>query len=209
MNAGRKPSPGPLQNRVDPFGGFHAVAARGAFMGNRGGRLHGPDQTLGSRRWTSKRWIVCVCAFRSRRRAVWGESYTELFFLDEPTALAAGHRPCFECRRSSAKAFAAAFPGERTDADAMDAVLHRERLDGRRKRLWRAPIAALPDGAFVAIDGRPHAVRGGELWPWSFAGYGAPMGFEGEEMADVLTPPSTVAALAAGYRPDWSPASKA
>jgi hypothetical protein len=203
-NASTAPPPQrPLQNRVDPFGEFHAVPTRGAFLGNRGGRLHRPDQTLAGRRWTSRRWIVCVCAFKDRRRSVWGDSYTELFFLDEPTALAAGHRPCFECRRAAAKAFAAAFPGEEKGADAMDAVLHRERLDGRRKGLWRTPLAALPDGAFVTIDGRPHAIRDGKLRRWSFAGYGAATAFEADAEADVLTPPSTVAALAAGYRPVW------
>ncbi len=120
----------PLQNRVDPFGEFHAVAARGAFLGNRGGRLHGPERTLGRRRWTSKRWIVCLCAFKGRWREVWGAGYTELFFVDEPTALAAGHRPCFECRREAAKAFLALFPGAPGHVDPMDAALHRERLDG-------------------------------------------------------------------------------
>ncbi len=207
MTVDRNP-PRPLQNRVDPFGEFRAVAARGAFMGNRGGRLHEPDRTLGPRRWTSKRWIVCVCAFRGRRRAVWGEGYTELFFLDEPAALAAGHRPCFECRREAARAFLAGFPGAPANAGAMDAVLHRERLDGRRKRLGRALLAALPDGAFVAIAGRAYAVRGGKAWLWSFAGYGAPADLDGDDEADVLTPPSTVAALAAGYRVDWGPAPK-
>ena len=203
-----RPGPRPLQNRVDPFGEFHAVAARGAFLGNRGGRLHRPDRTLGGRRWTSRRWIVCVCAFKDRRRPVWSESYTELFFLDEPTALAAGHRPCFECRREAATAFLAAFPGAPKGADAMDALLHRERLDGLRKRFWRTRVAGLPEGAFVAIDDRPYALRDGKLWPWGFAGYGAAMmvGSHDDE-ADVLTPPSTVAALAAGYRPVWSLAS--
>jgi len=194
----------PLQNRVDPFGEFYAVAARGLFMGNRGGRIHDDRRRLSARRWTSKRWIVCVSAFKGRWREVWGEGYTELFFLDEPTALAAGHRPCFECRREAAKAFLAAFPGEVSNADAMDEVLHRERLDGRRKRLWRAPLAALPDGAFVALDGKAYARRGGELRPWSFAGYGAGVPFDGNAEADVLTPRSTVAALAAGYRPVWA-----
>jgi len=206
VNAERNPQR-PLQNRVDPFGEFHAVAARGAFLGNRGGRLHGADRTLGRRRWTSKRWIVCVCEFKGRWREVWGEGYTELFFLDEPTALAAGHRPCFECRRNAAKAFASAFPGQAKDADAMDVVLHRERLDGRLKRLWRARLAALPDGAFVAVEGRPHALRDGRLWPWSFSGYGAPFAFGVIRDVNVLTPPSTVAALAAGYRPVWASAS--
>jgi hypothetical protein len=198
----------PLQNRVDPFGEFHAVTARGAMFGNRGGRLHRDDRTLGAGRWTSKRWIVCLCAFKGRWREVWGRGYTELFFLDEPTALAAGHRPCFECRRVAATAFLAAFPkaanfGARFGADAMDDVLHRERLADVRKRLWRSRLDALPDGAMVVWDGRPHAVRNGSLAPWNFGGYGAPLTIGPTVEVDVLTPPSTVAALAAGYRPEW------
>ncbi len=211
MNAERNGSSGvgsrPRQNRVDPFGEFHAVAARGAFLGNRGGRLHRLDRTLGRRRWTSRRWIVCLCAFKGRRREVWGAGYTELFFLDEPTALAAGHRPCFECRREAAKAFLAAFPGAPGNADAMDATLHPERLDeAGRKRLWRARLSALPDGALVVLDGRAHALRDDRLQPWSFAGYGPPAAYDGNVEVEVLTPPSTVAALAAGYRPVWAEA---
>ena len=210
MTAGRKSTVDlpltqrPLQNRVDPFGDFHAVAARGAMMGNRGGRLHREDRTLGSRRWTNKRWIVCVCAFKGRRREVWGRGYTELFFLDEPTALAAGHRPCFECRREAAKAFLAAFPDSAGfGADAMDEVLHRERLADGRKRLWRSRLGALPDGAMVVSGAGAHAVQDGKLAPWSFEGYGAPVTLPAGIEVDVLTPPSTVAALAAGYRPQW------
>lgn len=194
----------PLQNRVDPFGAFHAVAERGLLMGNRGGTIHRDDRTLGSKLWTSKRWLVCVCAFKGRRREVWGAGYTELFFLDEPTALAAGHRPCFECRRSAARAFLAAFPGAPRSADAMDAALHRERLDGARKRLWRARAGSLPDGAFFARDGAAFAVHAGRARRWSFAGYGAPEPLGPDETVDVLTAPSTVAALAAGYRPLWA-----
>jgi hypothetical protein len=195
----------PLQNRVDPFGDFHAVAARGAMMGNRGGRLHRDDRTLRSRRWTSKRWIVCVCAFKGRWREVWGRGYTELFFLDEPTALAAGHRPCFECRRAAAKAFLAAFHDSAGfGADAMDEVLHRERLADGRKRIWRSRLGALPDGAMIVLGGGAHVLRDGKLAPWSFEGYGAPLKLPPETEVDVLTPPSAVAALAAGYRPQWA-----
>ena len=97
----------PLPNRVTPFGDLIAVASRGLFMGNRGGRFHRDDRTLGARRWASRQWICCVTEFKQRHRAVWGNRYTELFFLDEPTAFAAGHRPCFECRRRDAVAFAA------------------------------------------------------------------------------------------------------
>src|SRR5437763_8223894 len=96
----------PLQNRVDPFGELVVSPARGLFMGNRGGRFHTHAQTLTARRWVSRQWICCVLAFKGRHRDVWGRFYTELFFLDEPTALAAGHRPCFECRRRDAEVFA-------------------------------------------------------------------------------------------------------
>jgi hypothetical protein len=199
----------PLQNRADPFGELHAVAERGLLMGNRGGRLHRDDRTLTGRRWTSRRWIVCVCAFKGRWREVWGQGYTELFFLDEPTALAAGHRPCFECRRAAAKAFLAAFPGRPHGADPMDEALHRERVEGRVKRVWRTRLGDLPEGAMIARDGRAYAVRGAALAPWSFAGYAAPLPLEPNAVVDVLTPPSTVAALAAGYRPIWAEARNA
>src|SRR6185436_16785602 len=96
----------PLQNRADPFGELFVTPARGLFMGNRGGRIHADDRTLTKRRWVSPQWICCRLEFNNRHRTVWGDSYTELFFLDEVTALAAGHRPCFECRRQDAEAFA-------------------------------------------------------------------------------------------------------
>jgi hypothetical protein len=196
----------PLQNRVDPFGEVHAVAERGGLMGNRGGRIHRDDRTLGGSRWKNKHWLICVCAFKGRRRDVWGRFYTELFFLDEPTALAAAHRPCFECRRQAAKAFIAAFPGDPGKVDAMDEALHRERVENRAKRTWGTRLGDLPAGAMIARDRRAYAVRAGALLPWSFAGYGAPAPLEPHAVADVLTPPSTVAALAAGYRPLWAEA---
>src|SRR5262245_44426028 len=126
----------PLQNRVSPLGELFATDARGTWFGNRGGRFHRDDRTLGSRRWVSRTWICCVLEFKNRQRDVWGKSYTELFFLDEVTALAAGHRPCFECRRKDAVAFAdrwrqARKLSARPLAIEMDEVLHAERLDGR------------------------------------------------------------------------------
>jgi hypothetical protein len=196
-------APHPLQNRVDPFGELHAVAERGGMMGNRGGRLHRDDQTLGRGRWKNQHWLICVCEFKDRHRDVWGRYYTELFFLDEPTALAAGHRPCFECRRQAAKAFIAAFPGAPSHVGAMDEVLHCERVEDRRKPVWRTRLDELPDGAIIARDRRPYAVRSGTLLPWSFAGYGEPEPLEPDAVVDVLTPPSTVAALKGGYRPLW------
>jgi hypothetical protein len=206
---GMPKAPRPLQNRVDPFGELHAVAERGGMMGNRGGRLHRDDQTLGRSRWKNKHLLICVCEFKGRRREVWGRYYTELFFLDEPTALAAGHRPCFECRRQAAKAFISAFPGAPSHMEAIDEALHRERVEDRRKRLSRARLGDLPDGAMIARDRRPYAVRSGALLPWSFAGYGAPEPLAPEAVVDVLTPPSTVAALKTGYKPLWVESLKA
>src|SRR5947209_1513089 len=127
-----------LQNRMTPFGELLADPARGLFMGNRGGRLHDDDRRLASRRWTSKAWICCRLRFNDRHRTVWGRGYTELFFLDEVTALAAGHRPCFECRRQDARAFAAALAaavGRPLRAPEIDRRLHAERLQARAERL--------------------------------------------------------------------------
>lgn len=205
----------PLQNRVTPLGDVIATPHRGLFTGNRG-IIHDPaTRSLTARRWTSPAWIVCLCDFRGRRREVMGtRSWTELFFLDEATALAAGHRPCFYCRRSDAEAFRAAWArgrglaaGERPRAAEIDRVLHGERLDGRRRRLH--PLAmeatALPDGAFVQSGAQSLLVAHGRLWPWSPGGYGAAVASPAGMMLLLLTPLSTVAALASGYRPTLHP----
>jgi len=199
----------PLQNRVAPDGTLHDVAARGLFMGNRGGRIHDPDtRSLTNRRWASKVWICCVTSFRNRHRTVWGRSYTELFFLDEVTALAAGHRPCFECRWGDAIGFAKAWARGRNElgrarAAAMDIVLHGERTSPARQTLPLLQALALPDGAIVAFNDQPFAVRHGQLLPWSFDGYGAGVEPEADAVLTLLTPPSIVNALRAGYRPVW------
>jgi len=197
----------PLQNRVDPFGDLFADSARGMLMGNRGGRIHDAHRNLAGRRWVSRQWICCVLKFRNRHRAVFGDGYTEMFFLDEVTALAAGHRPCFECRRKDAERFAALFSAkkERARAPAMDEVLHAERLAGRGKRLHRRDIRALPDGAVVARGGDAFALRGGRLLRWTPSGYGEahPRPHAGE--VDVLTPPSILGVFERGYPPLWHP----
>src|SRR4051794_20211373 len=137
----------PLQNRVTPFGDIVAIPQRGMFTGNRG-IIHDPTtRTLLNRRWTSKAWLVCICEFKGRRRAVMGSrSWTELFFLDEAIALAAGHRPCFFCRRNAAKAFRDAWASGRAAevprAAGSDAVLHAERLEHGHK--GRHPVKAPP-----------------------------------------------------------------
>ncbi len=200
----------PLQNRVTPFGDLCATPARGLFMGNRGGRFHTVAKTLTARRWASRQWICCVLDFKGRHRDVWGRFYTELFFLDEPTALAAGHRPCFECRRKDAEAFAEAWRAARRlrtrpYAGAMDDVLHRERLRGRAKRLHRSRVDDLPDGAFVVLDGKAYALRGNTLLHWTPRGYDARKRRQRGIDVEVLTPPSIVAVLADGYAPRWHP----
>jgi hypothetical protein len=195
----------PHHNRVDPFGELIATPARGLLFGNRGGRFHNDDRTLGRRRYASRQWICCVLDFKGRQRDVWGRGYTELFFLDEVTALAAGHRPCFECRRRDAQAFAAAFPRGPMRAPAMDVVLQAERLDGRAKRTHRRKIDTLPDGAMIQQDGGAFAMRGKRLLRWTPSGYEAGPRRPRDSMVEVLTPPSIVAALAAGYVPLWHP----
>ena len=198
-----------LQNRVDPFGELIATPARGTMYGNRGGRFHRDDKTLGARRWASRQWICCVLQFKNRRHEVWGRRYTGLFFLDEVTALAAGHRPCFECRRNDATAFAEKWARAKNSdipyAPEMDVVLQSERLVDRAKRTHPMSIEDLPDGTFLALTNEPRlalAVRGAHLLQWSENGYvdriARPRG-----IANVLTPPSIVGVLAAGYRPQW------
>ena len=203
----------PLQNRVTPWGDIVATAHRGLFTGNRG-IIHDPrTKRLLTRRWSSKAWLTCVCEFRGRRREVMGgRSWTELFFLDEATAFAAGHRPCFFCRRDDAKRFCAAWEqgngGARALAPEIDAVLHRERLEGGRKRLHPlpAPIEQLADGVMVALDGESYLIAMGEALRWSFDGYHRTMKRMGSAM--LLTPPSIVRALAAGYRPVLHPSAE-
>src|ERR1700736_5562388 len=158
----------PLQNRVMPTGEIVALPGRGLVMGNRG-VLHDERRRI-VRATQVKRWIACRIAFRGRHRTVMTpRSWTELFFLDEATAFAAGHRPCAECRNADYKRFRALWEacfGGPAGADAIDAVLHAERRDGRAKRTWRSDVAALPDGAYVSIDGVPRIVWDGELVAW-------------------------------------------
>jgi hypothetical protein len=200
----------PLQNRVTPFGDLQVTSARGTFMGNRGGRFHTDAKTLTTRRWASRQWICCVLDFKERQRDVWGRYYTELFFLDEPTALAAGHRPCFECRRKEAQDFAAKWQqtlklAAPPKAGEMDEVLHGERLQGRAKRLHQRDIDALPDGAFVALEEGAFAVRGARLLRWTPHGYDAGRRRPSGIAVHVLTPPAILAVLSAGYELHWHP----
>lgn len=198
-----------LQNRVSPDGELHAIPMRGLFMGNRGGRFHDPkSRTLGRARWRSRAWICCLTAFRDRRRQVMGNGYTELFFLDEVSALASGHRPCFECRRADALAFrtawvAAGLSPRTPRADEMDKVLDAERRSGRTKRLHEMPAASLPDGVMFRLGGEVLTGHRGRLLRWSFKGYSKVAEARLPDTVEVLTPPAIVAVLSHGYRPVW------
>jgi hypothetical protein len=206
----RKIEPMTLQNRVTPFGEILAIPQRGMFTGNRG-IIHDPlTKTLLKRRWTSKAWIVCSLEYKNVRRDVMAtRSWTELFFLDEATALAAGHRPCFACRREAAEGFRRAWAvGNKLaapSASAMDAVLHSERLQNGKKRLHEiqgAPLE-LPDGSMVSVGADAYLIAGGFAWRWTPSGYERPVKLKRAD--GLLTPPSTLAALEAGYRPAIHP----
>lgn len=198
----------PLQNRVAPDASLHAVAADGTLMGNRGGRFHTAEKTLTKRRWASRQWIACELQFKGRQRQVWGNSYTELFFLDEVTALAAGHRPCVECRRAEAKAFLAG-----RKAPEFDRAVHAERLGkAPLPPLWGGWRAApgevpspLPDGVMFESAGSFYALKSGHLLRWSFAGYVSAEPVPQGATLRLLTPPTIVQILQHGYQPRWHP----
>src|SRR5258708_17369765 len=195
----------PLQTRVTPTGDFIATPHRGMFTGNRG-IIHDPATRTLTRRWASRAWLTCVCEFKGLRREVMGgRSWTELFFLDEATALAAGHRPCFFCRRDDARKFRAAWEAgngvTNILARDMDVVLHRERLAGAKKRLHALamPLEELPAGAMVPEGNESYLIGQGPALKWSPAGHReAQNTLRG---AILLRPPSTLPALSALYRP--------
>jgi hypothetical protein len=197
----------PLQNRVRPDGDIVAASARGLLMGNRG-CLHGQGRELGISRWRSKLWIGCVLDWRGRRRDPMPPGrWTALFFLDEATALAAGHRPCAYCRRADYVDFAEAWRrsaglAARPAATEMDAQLHAERTDRvRRKRTHLADLAELPEGVMIRTGDGAYLLVDGHLRPWSFTGYGSALPERPSGLVEVLTPPSIVAAISAAYRP--------
>jgi hypothetical protein len=198
-----------LRNRVTPFGEIVAVAARGTLMGNRG-VLHNADRQI-VRDWQVRRWIACRLQFRGRHRAVMTPgAYTELFFLDEAAALADGHRPCAECRHADFLHFQAAWRSVCGDplpsAAAMDALLHGERRTRQWcKRTHHAQIELLPDGTYVVLDGVANLIVGDELFAWSPGGYVLAQRRPSSGEVSVLTPPSIVAVLRAGYRPGIHP----
>ncbi len=180
-----------LQNRVDPWGVLHATPERGTMMGNRGGKFHRPDQTLGKRRWASTHWICCDMHYKNMKHEAMGQGYTSLFFLDEVTALSAGHRPCFFCRRKDAKEFL----GDGRVGE-FDKQLHTERLSPRS-------VGKYVEGAMVEYQGHAYAVKNQNLLRWSFAGYTFAIPRVEMVSAITLTPPSIIAILKNGYKPRW------
>jgi len=210
----------PLQNRVAPDGSLHEDAARGLFTGNRG-IIHDPDtKSLTGRRWTTHSWICCSLDYKGVPRQVWGRNFkgrdgpaagwTELFFLDEATALAAGHRPCFTCRREAAGRFIACYDAANGFSGSgiakRDALLHAQRRFSAKaplQRLSAIDLPGLPDGTMVEAGGVFHVLKGRRALRWHFEGYGKPAGLG--ELArfpvTLVTPRSVVLALRAGYAP--------
>jgi hypothetical protein len=205
----------PRQNRVDPFGQIVATPVHGTLMGNRGCLHDAGDHPL--RQYQCRRWIICVLDFKDRKRQPMPPGhYTSLFFLDEATALAAGHRPCAECQRARFTIFrthwAAANPelaGRITPpADTIDTALHCERISDHRyqrdkvKRTYTERLESLPDGVMVTLEANntPYLVCADALYPWRFEGYGQPI-MRPATHVQVLTPRSIVRAIRHGYQP--------
>ncbi|MGR3374417.1 hypothetical protein [Pseudooceanicola nanhaiensis] len=194
-----------LQNRVLPTGEIRAIPARGTFTGNRG-VLHDDQRRLGTARWRHKAWITCALQFKDFHRVPMTPGrWTELFFLDEAVALAAGHRPCAYCRRPAFIAWRAAWTkatGTRAFAPDMDACLHKARVRRDRSQVRHAAVAdSLPEGAFLLWQDRPHLVTARGIHPYSPEGYGAPL-TRPEGTVTVLTPEPTIAVLRHGFRPE-------
>jgi hypothetical protein len=197
--------PQPRQNRVDPWSRLVATPARGLLMGNRGA-LH-DDKGRIVRTHQVERWIICLLDFRGRKRTIMQPGrYTELFFLDEATALAAGHRPCAECQRARYQHFldlwAQTQPGEGLPhATEVDAALHAARWDRGNKAIYLARWSDLPNGVMVAAldDDQPYLIWQGQLWRWHFTGYTPGPQWHPATEVRVLTPRPTVEILAAGY----------
>lgn len=202
----------PLQNRVNPFGNIIATPERGAWTGNRG-VLHNPDQQI-IKHHAVKYWITCVLHYKDKRRALMTPNrWTELFFLDEATAFAAGHRPCGFCRHAAYKKFkqlwllanAATYDlHNNTSIQTIDALIHKERLtQNNTQKTFTAPLQVLPDGVFL----KPAESKEAFLWyrrqlyQWSFAGYKLCSTADAAQTVEVLTPKSYVEVFKAGYAP--------
>ena len=198
-----------LQNRVDPWGVIIRSHARGTLMGNRGGALHNEQREI-LRPFKSRRWITCLLDFKGRKRAVMSpHRYTELFFLDEAVALAAGHRPCAECRRERFHAFKDSWM-RREEVDLsvplraadIDAELHKARGDRGRKVTYEAILKELPNGSFIELDRSAYLVWNDALLLWTPERYSRKEPRPNGLTVAVLTPQPTVQCLRQGYEPE-------
>lgn len=198
-----------LQNRVDPFGNIIKTKARGAWMGNRG-ILHNNEQEI-IRPFKLKAWITCKLEFRGRKRNVMSPNrYTELFFMDEATSFAAGHRPCFECRRNDYQRFKSLWIkgnpeyhfNDKTSITEIDNILHKERIDHSKiKVTYEKDVEELPDGSFVLFDNKPYLILGQKIYLWSLFGYDKTSVLSIPDKLRILTPKSIVNTFRAGYVP--------
>jgi hypothetical protein len=199
------------QNRVDPLGRIIKTEARGTFMGNRG-VIHDPNENI-VRAFKHKAWITCALQFKERHRVVMTPNrWTELFFLDEATAFAAGHRPCCECRKENFKQFKVCWlmgnpqyglePA--VSIKEIDTIIHRERIaKDAAKKMYQARAHDLPEGTFIELEGSPFLLANKRRYKWSPFGYRRGILIAKNETVNVLTPGSVVNAFMAGYRPGF------
>lgn len=198
----------PLQNRVDPWGNLHTTSARGSLMGNRG-ILHNQEKRI-VRPWAHKAWIACVLSYGNVRRSVFSPgTYSELFFLDEATALAAGHRPCGQCQRERYLLFkeywakANSQRGSRLTVKEIDKQLHAERTrSGKGKQTFQTVLGELPCGTMFEFNSQAYLVWKEKFLPWSFDGYATPIDFDSTLQVQVLTPRSIVEIYRLGFDPN-------
>jgi hypothetical protein len=197
-----------LQNRVDPFGNIIITSARGSWMGNRG-VIHNEHKQI-TKAFKHKAWIICQLEFKGRRRVIMSpDRWTELFFVDEATALAAGHRPCFECRKEDAKRFKSSWikgnPSSKlsitTSIKYIDEIIHNERIGKKRNVVHSSRLSDLPDGTFVQMSDRAYLFANGALHGWTPFGYEGPVVVPDAGTLAIITPPSIINALREGYAP--------
>lgn len=206
-NSDRRTASVTLRNRVQPDGLISDAPMRGTFTGNRG-ILHTKDKHIGDALWRHRAWICCTLNWQGRRRNVMtGRKWTELFFLDEATAMAAGHRPCAYCRRPAYTAFKNAW-GKEIKAPEMDAILHKARAVAGARSLQRhkADISTLPPGTFILTD-QFHLLTDDALLPYTVNGYAAPISRPNGQVT-VLTSPPMIDVLRGGYIPNIHPSAQ-
>jgi hypothetical protein len=191
-----------LQNRVNPYGEICFSEFRGNLIGNRG-CLHNKQQQI-IRPYQLKRWIICVLSFKQRKRSLMSRGlYTELFFWDEASALASGHRPCAECQRERNQEFKKIWQDANSEPNVglteIDNFLHKERLNANKQYF---PISELPSGIFVEYHEKPFLVYENKLFEWTFNGYLSAIDLPQNMIFKALTPASIIKTIQYGFRPN-------